>query len=266
MAIISEDARVGKETLAISVDSSAKPQPGSPRQDDDASSTDAGSATYLPTPSSPGARWCDMASEASEDTFDLRDGEFETKDPFELREVEFETKECVVCQGPGARARPKTFQDEMEEMMQRLCATLQLFWCCAGSSCAWSDAGRSCTVQAVIPVQNVPYVQQLLSVAKSALVARTSSRITLLGTKAWPFVQTSTGFSAYFSEMVNRQTACWDSFMYGQCKRGRRCPWEHPANIVTLNFVVMAIAWQPPRVLQVQPPADAQTADEGAKQ
>jgi len=244
MAIINEDARVGKETLEISKETSAESQPGSPRKDDDASSTDAGSATW--SPSSPGARWCDMASEASEDSF-------------ELREQEFETKDCVACQVPRPLARPKTFQDDVEDMMQHLCATLQLFWCCAGASCAWS--GRTCTVQAVIPMEHVPHVQQLVSLAKNALVAMTSSRVTMLGSKA-PFVQTSTGFNAFFSEMMNRKTACWDSFMYGQCKRGRQCTWEHPENNVTLNFVVMAMAWRPQRVLQAQP-SDAQ--DERAK-
>lgn len=234
-------ARTGEEQADDSPRSGDSVPANSPRKSDDgASSTAAGSS--LASPIRGAIRWCDMESEASEDAFEGREEEDEED---HAERGAFLGPVVRLGEQKGGEApcpQVNIFQENAQEVIQGVADSLRYFWCCSDVVCSWQSG--TCCMQAVIPMEHVPYVQHLASAAKNAIVMRAaqSSSVCLLGCKAMPFVTTPTGFSATFGEMQQKEKACWDFYMYGQCRRGNRCTWQHATSTVTLNFMVMAVA------------------------
>lgn len=80
----------------------------------------------------------------------------------------------------------------------------------------------------------------VLSRAREALVRATeaSESLYILGYDSEPFAESPLGFEAVLAGMRDQASACWGMYSRGHCRRGTRCPWEHPSASWRLNVVV----------------------------
>lgn len=143
-----------------------------------------------------------------------------------------------------------SFQREAAVVIEEVRRTLHLTGWCLGAEFCWHTptpgGGGNCRLTALITSDSASCMETLISAAKEAILAAAAKSmcVYVIGYKQAPFAAAPQGFSATLGMMTNEESACWDMYAKGFCKRCGQCQWQHPLHTVSFSFQVAMAAPQ----------------------